>query len=182
VVTVAPKRRPATVPVEVQRDIEQFLYEEADILDSWRFRDWLTLLAPDIHYWAPVRENRLYRERNKEQAEPGGSAYFDDNFAELSQRVDRLYTQMAWAEDPPSRTRHLVANIRVRETGKADEFNVESSFYLHRTRTERDHDWIIGKRLDIIRRADNGYGFEIASRTIIFDVSILLVKNLSLFY
>ena len=181
--TVAARRRPTTeVSVEVQRDVEQFLYEEADILDGWQFRDWLTLMAQDIQYWAPVRENRFYRERDKEQAQPGGSAYFDENFEELSQRVERLYTHMAWAEDPPSRTRHLITNIRVRETDQAHEFDVDSSFYIHRTRTERDHDWIVGKRHDIIRRADNDYGFEIAKRTIIFDVAILIIKNLSLFY
>lgn len=182
--TVAEERRSTTtISLEVQREIEQFLYEEADILDSWRFRDWLTLFSQDTHYWAPVRENRFYRERDKEQSEPGTSAFFDETFEELSQRVERLYTHMAWAEDPPSRTRHLITNIRVRETEKPDEFDVESSFYIHRTRTERDHDWIVGKRFDIIRRSsENGYGFEIARRTIIFDVAILIIKNLSLFY
>ena len=175
-------RLTTTVPLDVQREIEQFLFEEADILDGWRFRDWLALMAQDIHYWAPVRENRFYRERDKEQARPGESAYFDENFEELSQRVERLYTHMAWAEDPPSRTRHMITNIRIRETDKADEFDVESSFYVHRTRTERDHDWIVGKRYDVIRRAGNDCGFEIARRTVIFDVAILIIKNLSLFY
>lgn len=176
-------RRSNTVPIEVQRDIEQFIYEEADLLDSWQFRQWLELLAPDLHYWAPVRENRTYRERNKELAEPGTSAYFDDTYDEVAQRVDRLYTHMAWAEEPPSRTRHLITNIRVRETENPDEFDVDSSFYLHRTRTERDHDWVVGKRHDVLRRStDSEYGFQIARRTIVFDVSILLVKNLSSFY
>ncbi|OZD68872.1 hypothetical protein CH272_28090 [Rhodococcus sp. 05-340-1] len=167
---------------EVHRELEEFLYEEAETLDNWEFREWLSLMAKDVHYWAPVRENRTYRERLKEQAEKGGSAYFDENWEHLSQRVDRLYTHMAWAEEPPSRTRHLITNIRARSTDTVDEFTVSSSFYVHRTRTERDHDWIVGKRLDVIRRVDTDLGFEIAERTVIFDVATLLNKNLSLFY
>jgi 3-phenylpropionate/cinnamic acid dioxygenase small subunit len=179
---VSERRARTAVPVEVQRDVERFLFDEADLLDDWEFREWLGLMAPDIHYWAPTRENRLYRERKKEMAGPGESAYFDERHAELTQRVDRLYTHMAWAEEPPSRTRHLITNIRVGATERADEFDVESSFYVYRTRGERDVDHVVGKRYDLIRRADNPYGFQIAKRTIVFDMATLLVKNLSLFY
>jgi 3-phenylpropionate/cinnamic acid dioxygenase small subunit len=175
--------RPTTlVPIEVEREIQQFLYEEADLLDTFRFREWLELFTEDARYWAPVRENRLYRERKEEISAPGSSAYFDDDFIGLKQRVERLYTRMAWAEDPPSRTRHLVTNIRVRPTDDPDEYDVESSFYMHRTRTERDHDWIVGKRYDRLRRSELPHGFSIANRTVLFDMGILLIKNLSNFY
>ena len=179
---VTERRAGTGVPVEVQRDIEQFLFDEADLLDGWEFREWLELLDPEIHYWAPTRENRLYRERRKEMAPPGESAYFDEGYAELVQRVDRLYTHMAWAEEPPSRTRHLITNIRVGATENPDEYAVESSFYVYRTRGERDVDHVVGKRYDLIRRADTRYGYRIARRTVVFDMATLLVKNLSLFY
>lgn len=179
---VTERRAGTGVPVEVQRDIEQFLFDEADLLDGWEFREWLNLLAPDIRYWAPTRENRLYRERRKEMAKPGESAYFDEGHAELVQRVDRLYTHMAWAEEPPSRSRHLITNIRVGATERADEFDVESSFYVYRTRGERDVDHVVGKRYDLVRRAATPYGFQVARRMIVFDMATLLVKNLSLFY
>ncbi|MFJ3673850.1 3-phenylpropionate/cinnamic acid dioxygenase subunit beta [Streptomyces sp. NPDC090106] len=183
-ITPAPGAKSSTtsVSLEVQRDIEQFLFEEADVLDAWQFRDWLGMLAEDIHYWAPVRTNRTYRERALEIAAPGESAYFDEDFEELKQRVDRLYTRMAWAEDPPSRTRKLVTNIRVAETDDPAVFTVRSSFINHRSRAERDQDYIVGRRDDIIRRAHNGFGFEIAKRTVLFDVAVLTVKNLSNFY
>lgn len=171
------------VPVDTRLALSDFLFEEADLLDTWRFSDWLTLLAEDIHYWAPVRENRVFRERNRETAEPGTSAYFEESFDDLSQRVDRLYTHMAWAEEPPTRTRHLITNVRVRPSADEDSsFDVQSSFYVHRTRLERDHDWIVGVRSDRIRRADTQAGFVIARRKIVFDVATLLSKNLSSFY
>lgn len=176
------ERAPA-VPVETQLAVSDFLFEEADLLDAWQFSDWLALLAEDIHYWAPVRENRIFRERKKETALAGTSAYFEESYDDLSQRIDRLYTHMAWAEEPPTRTRHLVSNVRVRPSAEeAGAFEVQSSFYVHRTRLERDHDWIVGVRNDRIRPADTPAGFLIARRRILFDVSTLLVKNLSSFY
>ena len=39
----------------LKSEVEEFLYAEADLLDSRRFDDWLELLADDIHYWMPVR-------------------------------------------------------------------------------------------------------------------------------
>lgn len=170
-----------TSQLVLQYELEQFLYSEADLLDGGLFDEWLELLAPDIRYWAPVRANRLFRERDKEISPPGESAYFDENRAELAQRVERLHTRMAWAEDPPSRTRHLVTNVRVSPAGTGPEYQVASNFYVYRTRLERDIDMWVGKRADVIRRVEDGR-YQIARRTIIFDVSILLAKNLSVFF
>ncbi|MGH9034150.1 MAG: aromatic-ring-hydroxylating dioxygenase subunit beta, partial [Acidimicrobiia bacterium] len=58
------EQRP-TVPrvdVELQHEIEQFLYHEANLLDEREFQDWLELFTDDIHYWMPTRYNRLRRE------------------------------------------------------------------------------------------------------------------------
>ena len=38
----------------------------------------------------------------------------DETKATLAGRIARLDTGMAWAEDPPSRTRHLVSNVEVK--------------------------------------------------------------------
>lgn len=170
------------VSLELQRDIEQFLFEEADLLDNWQFSDWLSLMADDIFYWAPVRENRTHREAKFEMYPVGTSAHFEENKRFLEERVERLLSHMAWAEEPPSRTRHLVTNIRAWETDTPGEYAVESSFYVFRTRGERDMDNIVGRRYDVIRKTDTEYGFQVVRRKIVFDMAMLLVKNLSLFY
>jgi 3-phenylpropionate/cinnamic acid dioxygenase small subunit len=162
--------------------VAQFLYLEADLLDEWRFEEWLELLAEDLHYWAPTRENRVYRERRHETAAPGGSAYFEETRADMVQRVERLHTHMAWAEDPPSRTRHLVTNVRAFETDTTGEYAVSSDFVVYRTRSERDQDHIVGQRRDVLRIADHEAGFELARREIRFDMATLLIKNLSSFF
>lgn len=175
----------ASVPLEIGYKLEQFLYYEAELLDSWLFDEWLEeIIAPDIRYWAPVRENRLMRDFDKEIYPPGTAAHFDEGYSELSERVRRVDSKRAWAESPPSRTRHLITNVRAFQHVGDDQnqFDVESSFHVYRTNGERYEDSTIGKRFDVVRRVDHGYGFQVTKRTVVFDMATLLVKNLSLFY
>ena len=45
------------VAPELQIAIEQFLFQEAGLLEANRFSDWLALFAEDTHYFMPVRES-----------------------------------------------------------------------------------------------------------------------------
>jgi 3-phenylpropionate/cinnamic acid dioxygenase small subunit len=163
-------------------EIEQFLYDEADLLDTWRFEEWLTLIAPDIHYFMPTRTNRLHRQRHLETGGFGDAAYLDETYEHLEQRVRRLRTGLAWAEDPPSRTRHMVSNVRVRSTAIDGMYELDCCFFIYRTRLEREQDMFVGRRTDVIRRAANAHGFQIAKRMILLDQATLLAKNLSIFF
>ena len=99
----------------LQQAVQEFLFMEADLLDSRRYEEWLGLLAEDIHYWMPVRRTTTAREVDREFTKPGGIAFFDDDLAMLKMRVNRMLLGRAWAEDPPSRTRRLITNVRVVE-------------------------------------------------------------------
>ncbi|HEY5847858.1 MAG TPA: 3-phenylpropionate/cinnamic acid dioxygenase subunit beta [Microlunatus sp.] len=178
--TTSPPTR--LVGFELQHEIEQFLYDEADLMDTWSLDEWLSLMAPDITYWAPTQQNRTVRERGREIAAPMTAAYFDEDYALLRQRVDRMHTSQAWAEEPRSRIRHLICNVRVRPTDLPDEYEVDSSFYLFRTRMEREMDHFVGRRYDLIRRVDTPRGFQIARRKIVLDMSTLIAKNISVFF
>lgn len=170
------------VSAEEERAITRFLYDEAELIDNMEWDDWLTCLHPNIYYWAPVRENRVARERSEEFYPKGTSVYFEESWEFLRQRVFRLQTNMAWAEEPPSRSRHMVGNVRVdgREDGA---FDVRSNFFIYRSRGERFEDHIAGERRDIIVRDDAApFGFLVLEREIRFDNATILVKNLSLFY
>src|SRR5947208_1391806 len=110
---------------EVIREVEQFLYREARLLDQRRFHEWLDLFTDDVRYWMGARSNRYprtskaisilspnrYVEDDKTREDE--LSIFDETKETLSGRVARLETGMAWAEDPPSRTRHLITNIEV---------------------------------------------------------------------
>jgi 3-phenylpropionate/cinnamic acid dioxygenase small subunit len=166
---------------DLRRDIEDFYYREAELLDDRKLREWFALLADDIRYWMPIRHNPLERPENPadELAKPGEGYYFDDDKESLRIRVERVYARNAWAEMPPSRTRHLITNVRVKkDDGRAVE--VHANFLVYRTRMETDQDLFVGVRHDLLRRDDGG--FKIARRTIILDQAVLRAKNISIFF
>ncbi len=169
------------VTPELQQEIEQFLYYESRVLDEHRFEEWYSLLTDDIHYFMPTRYNRLKREADKEFSGPNDAAFFDEDKPSIAQRIRRLNTGMAWAEDPPSRTRHMVSNVVIRARSNS-EYAVDCYFMVYRSRLEREVEMFVGMRHDVIRRASNPAGFMIAARTIILDQSILMARNLSFFF
>jgi 3-phenylpropionate/cinnamic acid dioxygenase small subunit len=169
------------VGTDLQHEIEQFLYDEAALLDEHRYDEWLALFTDDARYWMPVRANRLRREATKEVSGPRDAAFFDETKAHLQQRIQRLETGMAWAEDPLSRTRHLVTNVRIFPQAETGDLEVQCAFLCYRTRLEREEDLFVGRRTDRLRSADTEAGWQIAARTILLDQSTLLAKNLSTF-
>ena len=167
----------------LKHEVEEFLFLEADVLDSRRYEDWLELLTEDIHYWMPVRRTTTAREVDREFTKPGGVAFFDDDLATLRMRVDRMLIGRAWAEDPPSRTRRLITNVRIVEgdgRGEGAEVTVASNFQLYRTRLNSDEDSWIGRREDILRRV--AADFRLARRHIFLEQTVILSQNLSSFF
>ncbi len=177
---------------EILREVEQFLYREARLLDNRRFAEWLELFSEDVRYWMPTRSNRypvnskaisiLDASRYEEEEVSGEEelAFMEETKDTLERRVVRLGTGMAWAEDPPSRTRHLITNIEVEAGDSPDQMRVYSNFVMYRNRSEVDQDFYVGSREDVMRR-ENGQ-LRIASRKIVLDQNVLLAKNLSNFF
>lgn len=181
----AAESSPSPVPLvdhALQHAIEQFLYYEARLLDERLIDEWYDLLSDDIHYFMPTRYNRLKRESDREFSGAHEAALFDEDKQSLAQRIRRLHTGMAWAEDPPSRTRHMISNVTIRPAKNPDEFEVDAYYLVYRSRLEREVEVFVGMRHDLIRRADNPAGWQIARRTIVLDQATLLARNLSFFF
>jgi biphenyl 2,3-dioxygenase subunit beta len=167
------------VDPDLQHEIEQFLYAEAELLDESDLHAWVALFTDDVRYLMPTRTNRLRRERGQEIGKETDLAFFDDDKKSLEARVRRLDTGVAWAEDPPSRTRHLVTNVRI-EPLAGDEYAVRSYFFLYRSRLRTDENLFVGRRHDVLRRTPEG--LRIARREILLDQNVILAKNLSVFF
>jgi len=165
---------------ELRRQVEEFLYFEAELLDDRKLREWFDLLTDDVRYWMPIRHNPSERPEDiaEELSKPGEGFYFDDDKQSLKIRVERAYARNAWAEMPPSRTRHLISNVRVKKHD-GEEISVNSNFIVYRTRMETDQDLFVGERRDVLRRVDGS--FKIAKRMIILDQAVLAAKNISVF-
>lgn len=172
---------------DVHFEVEQFYYHEADLLDSGRYVDWLDLLADDLDYWMPTRSNRLRRQQALSIAARGEAAFYDETKESLAWRIRRFDSGMAWAEDPPSRTRHLVTNIVVTHIDPeespgftVDDLIVRSAFLVYRNRLEREENVFAGARTDVLRRVSDG--LQVVRRTILLDQNVLQAKNISTFF
>jgi 3-phenylpropionate/cinnamic acid dioxygenase small subunit len=174
------------------REVEQFLYREARLLDDRRFHEWLELFTDDVRYFMAGRSNR-YPKSSKAIAilDPGRYvesdvtgddelAILDEDKTTLAARVARLDTGMAWAEDPPSRTRHLISNVEVEPGDSAAEVKVYCNFLVYRSRAETEQDFYVGARQDVLRRESGGW--KIARRRLVLDQAVLSAKNVSIFF
>ncbi len=159
--------------------VQQFLFAEAALLDERRFDEWLALCASDIRYWMPAQTNRNRREQHLTVGGPADLPMFEETYEHLHQRVRRLATDQAWAEQPPSRTRRLVANLRVTET--AGGVRAASNLLLYRTRHDADVQIFVASRVDELRPHDE-HRWLIAARTIVLDATTVPGHNLSMFF
>jgi phthalate 3,4-dioxygenase beta subunit len=154
----------------------QFLVEEAALLDAADYASWLNLLCEDIRYVMPVRVTTA---RGAGFDSLADMSHFDEDLYALRKRVQRLATDHAWTEDPPSRTRHFVTNIRTFRH-LTSELRVESALLLFRSRGDtREPDLISAGRTDLLREA--GDGLKLARREITVDESVLRTQNLAVF-
>ena len=140
-------------------EIEDFLFREADLLDSWKLDDWLGLMTDDAAYYVPPNDK------------PDGDHRFTlftiaDDIVRLRERVIRLKDPNCHAEYPPSRTRRLITNVRI--TGVAgDVVSVAANFVVHRYRRGEPAREFVGRYRHKLRRVDGA--LRIAERRAILD-------------
>lgn len=155
----------------------RWLVEEAYVLDHQEYATWLEMLAEDIHYFMPVKVTTAL---GAGYDTAPGMAHFDENKYSLSRRVARFATEHAWTEDPPSRIRHYVTNVRTFATDSDAELIVDSAVLLFRSRGDvREPSIISAGREDLLRR--DGDRWLLARRHIAVDESVLRTQNLAIF-
>lgn len=162
---------------ELRREVEDFLVAEAALLDARRFDEWLACFTDDATYEAPLRVTRESQVAT-ELSERG--RIFWDSRATLAVRVERLRSEYAWAEQPPSRTRHFLANLRVAPLdGGAIE--AVANLLVYRNRGEDPaYDLYSAERRDELVRDVSG-GLRIRRRLVLVDQANLAGNSLSVF-
>jgi len=165
---------------ELRARVEEFLFREAELLDDRHFDDWLELFAEEVSYVVPVRRN--VNQRCPELAVGGAddTAHFDDDRQSLEWRVARLNSGTDWAEQPPTRTRRLIGNVRV-DAQPDGACLVRSNFLLYANRLETQTQLFAGERHD--RLIPGGpEGLRIARRLVLLDQSVILAPALSVLF
>ncbi|MFS0575788.1 aromatic-ring-hydroxylating dioxygenase subunit beta [Sporosarcina sp. 179-K 3D1 HS] len=161
----------------IHAGFEQWLYHEAALLDNIEFDDWFDLMHPSLLYRMPVRVNKEGTERPDYSTDMFA---FHDDIELLKLRVDRLKTDYAWAEIPPSRTRRFVSNVRVENYQKDKIAKVKSYLLIYRSRsTDIHHDLISGERIDEFLYEEGQW--KLSKREFIVDQSTINTRNLAIF-
>jgi len=169
----------------LERQVANFLYHEAELLDERRCEEWLNLLADDVRYWMPMRRNVKFGELEREFTREGQDVnWFDEGKETLTRRVQQILTGVHWAEEPLSRICHMISNVQLLGATPSmlepSEVTVKSRFLIYRNRVETETDILVGKREDVLRRIDGQW--KISRRKIILDQNVLLSKNLTFFF
>ena len=169
------KRVPLGSPV--YNAILETLFDEAAALDERRFDDWTAILATDLIYTAPIRLTRTGPTRDRDVMR--SMFHFDDDYNSILMRIGRLH-KSAWAEDPPSRCRRFITNVRVAECGTEGEYEVVSYLFLERSRGDNpENERMSAERRDVWREVNGS--FKLATREIIVDQSVLGMANFAVF-
>lgn len=157
--------------------VRDFLYREAGAIDGREFRKWVGMMTDDVEYLIPVRATHAGENHDDDFIDM--YHILDDEFS-LNQRIDRLETEYAWAEQPPSRTRHFITNIRIVDFEEPDEISVVSNLLLYITEGD-DPNWkiISGKREDVLKDTDEGLRLD--HRTVKLDNTTLPIDRISIF-
>lgn len=168
---------PTVLPhTETYGRVLEFLNTEADILDRYAYMDWVELFTEDVDYRMPVRTTQFLVDGEGFQ----DFDFFVDDRQTLYTRAKRLETEFAWAETPPSRTRHFVSNLRLAEDRESGELVARTSFLITRTRQDLDYQMFTGTRHD--RLVPDAESFKIRRRTILIDQTVITGTNLSIFF
>lgn len=163
--------------VDTAYSVEQFLYREAELLDERHFEAWLELFTDDATYEVPLR---VTRESQVGSELSSRGRIFWDSKRTLEIRVQRLRSEYAWAEQPPSRTRHFVSNVRV-EMAAETTLVVRCSLLVYRNRGDDPrHDLYAARRVDVLVPSEPG-SYRIRSRWLALDQANLTGNSLSVF-
>jgi p-cumate 2,3-dioxygenase subunit beta len=142
--------------------VEDFFYEEAALLDEWRLDEWLELLTEDATYEVPSTD--------RPDGDPRTTlSLIADDKTRIRSRVAQLLGKSAWAENPPSRTRRMISNVRVLQV-EGEAIQVTANFVVYRLRFEQMDTYIGRYEYTLVQRDGR---LKIRARKAILDLEAL---------
>jgi p-cumate 2,3-dioxygenase subunit beta len=147
-------------------EVEGFLYEEAELLDSWQLEAWAALFTEEAIYRAPALDDTT--------RDPDNSIFLiNDDLPRIQSRARQLLGETAWAENPRSLTRRLITNVRVTAV-EGDTIRATANFLIQRSRMERTVTYVGQYRYKLIRA---GGRLKIAERIVILAQDTLRAQG-----
>ena len=156
-------------------EVEDFLIEEAWLLDNWKLDEWVALFTPEGKNLVPALD--------APSGTPSDTVYLvSDDLSKIRSRADQLLGRMAWVESPRSRVKRLIGNVRIESVeGAAPGSSGDScivataSFAVSRSRRDHIDTWMGHSRYRLVR---TGEGLRIAERTVYVNQDSMRPQNM----
>jgi len=146
-----------------RQDVEEFLYREAALLDSWKLEEWLALFTDDASYHVPTVGTPA-------EVTPDNTLFYvADDRPRLRERVVRLQKKTAHVEWPRSRTRHMLTNVLI-DGREGDELVVGAAFAVHRFKNGQADTYVGRYRYRLVPQ---DAGFRIREKRCMLDMDAL---------
>lgn len=165
--------------------VSQFLARESELLDNYQLKEWQSICVDEsIRYVIPLRQTVMKEDGNgiSEVAH-----LQDDDWPALTMRINRFDSKAAWSENPATRVRHFVTNVRVGSkvnvNGANDSFDVavKSNVLIYRSRgPSPDHDLLSAERTDVLRYVNGD--MKLLRREVRLDSAVIGTHNFSFFF
>jgi 3-phenylpropionate/cinnamic acid dioxygenase small subunit len=138
IVSTSPER-------DVQREVEQFLFQQAELLDGKHWQAWIDLFDPAGVYWMPVTPDQVEWE--------GSPSIFAEDKLMMEIRKGRVSHPNAWSQAPLWETSHLVGHVAI-ESMIGDTIEVRSRFHMMELRRDDVRHFGGTYRHTLVRGAD----------------------------
>jgi benzoate/toluate 1,2-dioxygenase subunit beta len=138
--------------LQLQHDVEQFLYRQAELLDAKRWQDWVDLFTDDGMYWMPP--DASYKTWD------GQPAIFAEDKNLMQVRMGRVLHPDAWSQRPLWGTNHVVSNVVIRKAAKDGALEVTSRFHMMELRRD-DVRHFAGQYTHHLRKTKKGFAIKL---------------------
>lgn len=162
---------------QLRMEAEDFLHAEAELLDDRRLTDWHSeMITEDIEYRVPTRTTR---ERSADSEFSDKSFFLKEDWSTLEIRCERMENDFAWSEDPPSRCRRLITNVRVQAYDPDEEvIDLKNNQLIFKEISdETEPDLLSMERHDSLRSVDGQW--RLSERRVLLDHTVLGTDSLT---
>lgn len=146
-----PKKRATAqkaVVADLQQAVEQFLYRQAELLDSKRWQEWIDLFTDDGIYWMPPEPSHTTWE--------GMPAIFAEDKNLMEVRRGRVLHPDAWSQRPLWGTNHVVSNVIIEKHAPNGDVVARSRFHMLELRRD-DVRHFAGSYVHHLKKMRDGY-------------------------
>jgi 3-phenylpropionate/cinnamic acid dioxygenase small subunit len=112
---------------DLQREVEQLLYAQAELLDAKQWQAWMDLFSDDGIYWMPARPEQT-------EWESSPSIFIEDK-PMMEIRKGRITHPNAWSQAPLWETNHIVSHVALEENTR-ERIVVRSRFHMMELRRD----------------------------------------------